>query len=66
MCRNVEAAAFLLFQSVRATMLAYLLERPPGLDAESLIEELTNLVTGYLLGSTVRARGRLAGALTSA
>jgi AcrR family transcriptional regulator len=49
--RNVDAAAFLVYQSVRATMLAYLLERPPGLDAESLIEELTNLVTGYLLGS---------------
>jgi AcrR family transcriptional regulator len=48
--RNVEAAAFLVYQSVRATMLAYLLERPPGLDGESLIEELTNLVTGYLLG----------------
>jgi AcrR family transcriptional regulator len=49
--RNVEAAAFLVYQSVRATMLAYLLERPPGLDAESLIEELANLITGYLLGS---------------
>jgi AcrR family transcriptional regulator len=48
---NVDAAAFLVYQSVRATMLAYLLERPPGLDAESLIEELTSLVTGYLLGS---------------
>jgi AcrR family transcriptional regulator len=50
--RNVDAAAFVVYQSVRATMLAYLLERPPGLDAESLIEELTNLVTGYLLGGT--------------
>jgi AcrR family transcriptional regulator len=49
--RNLGAAAFLLYQSVRATMLAYLLERPPGLDAEGLIEELTHLVTGYLLGS---------------
>jgi AcrR family transcriptional regulator len=49
--RNIDAAAFLVYQSVRATMLAYLLERPPGLDAESLIEELTNLVTGYLLGA---------------
>jgi AcrR family transcriptional regulator len=48
---NVDAAAFLVYQSVRATMLAYLLERPPGLDAESLIEELTSLVSGYLLGS---------------
>jgi AcrR family transcriptional regulator len=49
--RNVDAAAFLVYQSVRATMLAYLLERPPGLDFESLIEELSNLVTMYLLGS---------------
>jgi AcrR family transcriptional regulator len=49
--RNVDAAAFLVYQSVRATMLAYLLERPPGLDAESLIEELTELVMSYLLGS---------------
>jgi AcrR family transcriptional regulator len=49
--RNVDAAAFLVYQTVRATMLAYLLERPPGLDPESLIEELTNLIAGYLLGS---------------
>jgi AcrR family transcriptional regulator len=46
---NIEAAAFLLYQSVRATMLAFLLERPHGLDAEGLIEELTGFVTGYLL-----------------
>ena len=51
--RNVDAAAFIVYQSVRATMLAYLLERPPGLDVESLIEEMTNLVTGYLLGTSV-------------
>jgi AcrR family transcriptional regulator len=55
--RNLEAAAFLVYQSVRATMLAYLLERPAGLDAEKLIEELTHLVTGYLLGPT-GGRGR--------
>jgi AcrR family transcriptional regulator len=58
--RNVDAAAFLVYQSVRAAMLAYLLERPPGLDFESLIEELSNLVTGYLLGpdrKAPRARG---------
>jgi AcrR family transcriptional regulator len=50
MRRNVEAAAFVVYQSVRATMLAYLLERPPGFDAPGLTDELTNLVTGYLLG----------------
>jgi AcrR family transcriptional regulator len=54
--RNIDAAAFLVYQSVRATMLAYLLERPPGLDADSLGEELTNLVTGYLLGSDTQPR----------
>jgi AcrR family transcriptional regulator len=56
--RNIDAAAFLVYQSVRATMLAYLLERPPGLDAESLSEELTQLVTGYLLGSDEPRRAR--------
>jgi AcrR family transcriptional regulator len=50
MRRNVEAAAFVVYQSVRATMLAYLLERPPGFDAGGLTDELTHLVTGYLLG----------------
>jgi AcrR family transcriptional regulator len=47
--RNLEAAAFVVYQSVRATMLAYLLERPPGLDKEGLVEELGDLLTGYLL-----------------
>jgi AcrR family transcriptional regulator len=47
--RNLEAAAFIVYQSVRATMLAYLLERPPGLDAKGLTEELSEQVTGYLL-----------------
>ncbi len=56
---NVEAAAFVVYQCVRATMLAYLLERPAGLDAEGLIEELSNLVTGYLLGGgAVRGTSR--------
>jgi AcrR family transcriptional regulator len=56
--RNVEAAAFIVYQSVRATMLAYLLERPPGLDKEGLIEELGELVTGYLLPGTGKGQGR--------
>ena len=56
--RNVEAAAFIVYQSVRATMLAYLLERPPGLDKEGLIEELGELITGYLLPGTGKAQGR--------
>ncbi|MGH7435062.1 MAG: TetR/AcrR family transcriptional regulator, partial [Polyangiaceae bacterium] len=56
--RNVEAAAFIVYQSVRATMLAYLLERPPGLDKEGLIEELGELVRGYLLPGAGRGQGR--------
>jgi AcrR family transcriptional regulator len=56
---NLDAAAFLVYQSVRATMLAYLLERPPGLSAEGLVDELTHLVTGYLLGTEALVpRGR--------
>jgi hypothetical protein len=51
---NVEAVAFILYQSVRATMLAYLLERPNGLDAERLIEELTELILAYLFAPEVR------------
>jgi AcrR family transcriptional regulator len=47
--KNVEAAAFVAFQSVRATMLASLLERPPGLDEASLVEELVDLVLRYLV-----------------
>jgi AcrR family transcriptional regulator len=58
---NLEAAAFVVYQSVRATMLAYLLERPPGLDKEGLIEELGELVTGYLLGGDAKAKPKKRG-----
>ncbi len=47
---DVEAAAFIIYQSVRATMLAHLLERPHGLDVDRLIEELTKFLTSYVLG----------------
>ncbi|HVH41752.1 MAG TPA: hypothetical protein VM925_05395, partial [Labilithrix sp.] len=40
----------------RATLLAYLLERPPGLDIERLIEELTSFLLGYVLGPGASAR----------
>jgi AcrR family transcriptional regulator len=56
--RNLEAAAFIVYQSVRATMLAYLLERPPGLDKEGLIEELGQLLTGYLLPGAGKGQAR--------
>jgi len=53
---NVEAAAFIIFQSVRATMLAHLLERPPGLDVDGLVGELTGFLTAYVLGGVPRGR----------
>jgi len=53
---NVEAAAFIIFQSVRATMLAHLLERPPGLDVDGLVAELTGFLTAYVLGGVTPAR----------
>jgi AcrR family transcriptional regulator len=53
---DVGAAAFLVFQCVRASMLAFLLERAPGLDIDRLIDELTNLLTRYLLVSSRPSR----------
>jgi AcrR family transcriptional regulator len=47
--KNVDAAAFVAFQSVRATMLATLLERPPGLDEATLVGEMVDLVVRYLV-----------------
>jgi AcrR family transcriptional regulator len=47
--KNLDAAAFVAFQSVRATMLASLLERPPGVDATTLIDESVDLVLRYLV-----------------
>jgi len=52
---NVDAAAFIIFQSVRATMLAHLLEGPPGLDADGLVAELTGFLTAYVLGGVASA-----------
>jgi hypothetical protein len=50
---NLEAAAFVVFQSVRASMLARMLEDPPGLDDETLTEELTDMVLRYLVDDAV-------------
>jgi AcrR family transcriptional regulator len=47
--KNVDAAAFVAFQCVRATMLASLLERPAGLNDQSLVEELVDLLLRYLV-----------------
>jgi len=46
--KNLDAAAFVVYQAVRATMLACLLERPPGLDSATLVDEITDLVLRYL------------------
>jgi AcrR family transcriptional regulator len=49
--KNLDAAAFVVYQSVRASMLAYLLEEPAGVDDRALVEELSALLTSYLVGS---------------
>ena len=46
--KNIDAAAFVVYQAVRASMLACLLERPPGLDSDTLVDEITDLVLRYL------------------
>jgi AcrR family transcriptional regulator len=45
---DVDAAAFVVYQSVRAAMLAYLIEQPPGVNERALVDELTDLVVRYL------------------
>jgi hypothetical protein len=46
---NVDAAAFVVYHSVRATMLARLLESPLGLSDTALVDELADLVVRYLV-----------------
>jgi AcrR family transcriptional regulator len=53
---KVDAAAFVIFQSVRASMLARMLEAPPGLDDETLTDELTDLIFRYVEEDQVSAR----------
>lgn len=48
---NRHAAAFVLYHSVRATMLAAILEDNIGLSDEILVDELTDLVVAYLVTS---------------
>jgi AcrR family transcriptional regulator len=47
--QNLDAASFVIYQSVRASMLAYLLERPAGVDEAALAAELTDLILSYLV-----------------
>ncbi len=47
--RNVDAAAFVAYQSVRAAMMAHLLESPPGIDEAALTDELADLLHRYLV-----------------
>jgi AcrR family transcriptional regulator len=59
--KNLDAAAFVVFQSVRASMLARMLESPPGLDDETLTDEVTDLVIRYLVDETAVAGGKSTG-----
>jgi hypothetical protein len=51
---RLDAAAFVVYHSVRACMLARLLEAPAGLDDGSLVEELTDMIVRYLARSADR------------
>lgn len=48
--KNLDAAAFVVYQSVRATMLGYLLEEPAGVNDAAIVEELSSMLTAYLVG----------------
>lgn len=50
--KNRHAAAFVIYHSVRATMLAAILEEPAGITDEVLVEELTDLVVTHLIGAS--------------
>jgi AcrR family transcriptional regulator len=47
--KNVDAAAFVAYQSVRASMMAHLLEAPAGIDEQTLTDELADLLHRYLV-----------------
>jgi AcrR family transcriptional regulator len=49
--QNHDVAAFVIFHSVRATMLARLLWEPAGLKDAALVDEVTDLVVSYLIGT---------------
>jgi AcrR family transcriptional regulator len=56
--KDADAAAFVAYHSVRAVMLASLLERPPGLSESVLIDELADLVLRYLVRLPPSRRSR--------
>ena len=58
--KNVDAAAFIAFQCVRAVMLASLLETSPGLNNETMVEELVDLLMRYLVDEEVAVERRRA------
>lgn len=47
--KNVDAAAFIAFQCVRAVLLASLLETTPGINDATMVEELVDLLMRYLV-----------------
>ena len=47
--KNLDAAAFVVFQSVRASLLASMLESPAGVDDAALADELTDMILRYLV-----------------
>jgi AcrR family transcriptional regulator len=53
--KNLDAAAFVVFQSVRASMLARMLESPPGVDDDTLVDELTDMLRRYLVRDPAEA-----------
>lgn len=48
--KNKHVAAFVLYQSVRAVMLAGILEEPEGVTDDALIDEVTDMITAHLVG----------------
>ena len=50
---NLDAAVFVIYQAVRAAMLARLFETPPELDDATLVEEITDLVLRYLVADSL-------------
>ena len=53
--KNLDAAAFLVFQSVRASLLARMLESPAGVDDATLADELTDMILRYLVADEIPA-----------